>query len=436
MHLYTRSSHILSLHSKTTKAYWANRLESMAQRQWLADEVMRRGIAFGLLIAALTGCEQRLSTTRSDSTALPSVSVAPLPPLVVPAHSPKPPVAKKQPTRPGWAPPATTDTVVVLNGQAFHLRLEAETDSTHRLSATYEPMPGHPERVHGYEGHYTLTLRNNQGGQVFRRRLRKAAFFKKAGADIVTESEAYVPELLGYSRPLGALIFTLDFMVPDSDVGAQVLLLLDMAGNVLRLSDGRGPGSGPECDPALSPGGRFLLTASEVLRPGLPPLRLEKPNADLVGASFLTDTTLLVVYAPGKSHVIRYRNGMEGYGRTPTPEQLRAPNAFVRHVRTGRVLSRFRYHGFYEEMGFTIPAYQLRATATHYLLDEKSGLYLLPLAGSSVPTELRFAAMARFSLPKKLAEFRFDLHSSSTSFAFYVDTSSVRPRIRYQQIEE
>ncbi len=399
---------------------------------------MRYRLPYGLLLVFVMGCEQRMNTTRANPSVRASVSVASPPPL---AQSPAPtpvarPAAKPRPAPPGWAPPASTDTLLVLNGQPYHLRLQAETDSARRLTATYEATPGRVERVHGFEGYYTVTLRDAQGGQVFRRQLRKAAFFKRVGADIVTESEAYVPELLGYSHPLGALAFTLDFMVPDSDVGAQVVLLLDLAGNVLRLSDGRGPGSGPECDPALSASGGALLTASEVLRPGQPPLRLEKATADLVGATFLTDTTLLVVYAPGKSHVIRYPDGLEAYGRTPSPEQLRAPNAFVRHVRTGRVLSRFRYRGFYEEMGFTIPGYQLRATATHYLLDEKRGLLLLPLGGSSTPTEMRFTLMPRFTPPQKPAEVRFELHGSSSGFAFYVDTSSVRPHIRYQRVEE
>ena len=399
---------------------------------------MLNGLPYGLLLVFVMSCEQRITTTRANPSVLASVSVAP---PSAPAQPPAlaqvaRPAARPRPAPPGWAPPASTDTLLMLNGQPYHLRLQAETDSARRLTATYEATPGRSERVHGFEGYYTVTLRDAQGGQVFRRQLRKAAFFKRAGADIVTESEAYVPELLGYSRPLGALAFTVDFMVPDSDVGAQVVVLLDMAGNVLRFSDGRGPGSGPECDPALSASGGALLTASEVLRPGQPPLRLEKPTADLVGATFLTDTTLLVVYAPGKSHVIRYPNGLEAYGRTPSPEQLRAPNAFVRNVRTGHVLSRFRYRGFYEEMGFTIPGYQLRATGTHYLLDEKRGLLLLPLGGASMPTEMRFTLMPRFTPPKKLAEVRFELHGSGSGFAFYVDTSSVRPHIRYQQVEE
>lgn len=354
----------------------------------------------------------------------------------VPEPAPPPVVAKKPtPEIPGWAPPAAIDTVVQLNGQPYGLRLEAETDSSRRLSATYEETPGHSRRVHGFEGRYTLTLRDPAGRQVFRRQLRKAAFFKKAGTDIVTESEAYLPQLLGYSRPLGALVFTVDFMVPDSDVGAQVVLLLDMAGNVLRLSEGHGP-IGPECEPALSGDGRALLTPSEVLRAGRPPLRLERPDAELVGASFLSDTTLLVVYAPGRIRALRLTDGLESYGRNPTPQQLRAPNALVRNVRTGRVLRRFRYQGYYEEMGYTIPGYQLRATATYYLLDEKRGLHLLPLVGTGVPVELRFAAMPPFTPPKRLVEARFELHGAEKSFAFYVDTVSVRPQIRCERIEE
>ena len=398
---------------------------------------MRAWLAIGLLGATLTGCDQKMHSTQGDSTALPSVSVAPLlAPVVVPPK-PKPAVATRPaPDRPGWAPPAATDTLVMLNGRPFRLRLAAETDSTRPLTATYAPVPGHLERVHGYEGRYTMTLRDSAGRRVFRRQLRKATFFKQAGVDVVTESEAYLPELVGYSRQLGALVFTVDFMVPDSDVGAQVVVVLDLAGNVLRLSDGRSPGSGPECDPALSPDGSALLTASELLRPGRPPLRLARPDAELVGALFLSDTTMLVVYAPGKTHLIRYPGGMESYGRTPTPQQQLAPNAFVRHTRSGRVLSKFRYHGFYEEMGYTIPSYYLQATATRYLLDEKRGLYLLPRHAPRQPTELRFAAMSRFTPPKKSTEVRFEIQSESRGFAFYVDTLSAVPRIRYQRVFE
>ena len=390
-----------------------------------------------MLATALGGCEQKAYLTEKappvSIPVAPAVGSAPAPPVGPPKPSPARPAGRP---RIGWAPPAALDTAIVLNGQSYRLRLEAETDSTQRLKTTYQPYPGHYEQARGYQGRFTFTLRDGSGRPVFRRQLHKADFYKVAGQDIVTESEAYLPELLAYSAPFGALVFSLDFMVPDSDVGSQVVLMLDLTGRVVCISDGRSPGTGPDCEPALAPDGRALLTGSELLRAHQPPLRLTRPNADLAGAFLLSDTTLLVVYAPGKTHLIQAPGEPETYGRTPTAQQLRAPNAYVRHTRNGRVLSRFRYGGFYEELGFTIPRYYLRATTTHYLLDEKRGLRLLPLAPPAQPTEIRFAAMTRYTPPQKPAEVRFELQGSGTGFAFYVDTTSRVPRIRYQRFEE
>ena len=381
---------------------------------------MKNILAAGLLV--LVGCEQKLNPSRSGSPSLPLAVLVP--------------VARAAASRalPGWAPPASTDTLVRLNRRPYRLRFEAETDSTQPLITTYTPFPGHTERAHGYEGRFTFTLRDSTGRQVFRRQLRKADFFSRAGADIVVESEALLPALLGYSVPLGALIFTLDFAVPNADVGSQVVVLLDLTGKVLRMSEGRGLSGGADCDPVLAADGRTLLTPSEILRPNLPPLRLNKPNADLAGAFLLSDTTLLAVYAPGKTRLIRSPDGLDAIGRTPSRQQLQAPNAFVRHTRSGRVLHAFRYGGFYEELGYTIPQHYLRATATCYLLDEKRGLHLLPRAGAAAPIELRFAVMPVFVPPQKPAEVRFELQGSGRVFAFYVDTTRRLPHIRYQRL--
>ena len=396
---------------------------------------MRKLLPVGFLAAALSSCEQRAFLTEKRA---PPVAVQPVATSAKPEATPSPavkPAARMAPPpyRPGWAPPARLDTAVVFNGQPYRLRIEAETDSTDRLKTTYEAYPGHHEVARGYQGHFTFTLHDHDGQALFRRRLRKSDFYKTAGQDIVTESEAYRPELLAYSRAFGAMIFTLDFMVPDSDVGAQVILMLDLAGRVVRISDGRDPGGGPDCDPALTPDGRALLTGSELLRPGQPPLRLHRPDADLVGAFLLTDTTVLAVYAPGRTHLIHAPGAPETYGRTPSVQQKAAPNALVRHIRTGKVLIRFRYGGYYEELGFTIP--RAYAGGTHYLLDEQRGLRLLPAAAPARTSEVRFAAMPRFVPPQRRQEVRFELQSASNGFAFYVDTTSQQPRIRCQRLE-
>ena len=385
-----------------------------------------------VLAVVLVSCEQKAYLTEKRTSPV-SVAVAPAAPaaaepLAAVAPSPAPVY------RPGWAPPAVLDTGVVLNGQPYRLHLEAETDSTQRLKTTYQPYPGHYEQVRGYQGRFTFALHDHEGQQVFRRQLRKADFYKAAGQDIVTESEAYRPELLAYSPAFGSLVFTLDFMVPDSDVGAQVVLLLDLTGRVVRISDGRAPGNGPDCDPALTADGRALLTGSELLRSNQPPLRLHRADADLVGAFLLTDSTVLVVYAPGKSHLIHTPGEPDTYGRTPTLQQQQQANAQVRHIYTGRVLSRFRYAGFYEELGYTIP--RAHAAGIHYLLDEQRGLRLVPAAVPAHTSEVRFAAMPRFVPPQHRSEVRFELQSSGNAFAFYVDTTSLAPRIRCQRLAE
>jgi hypothetical protein len=388
------------------------------------------------LAVALAGCDQKAYLTEKRASPV-SMPMAPaVPPPVAAAAAPARPAKPAPPPvyRPGWAPPARLDTTVVFNGQPYRLLLEAETDSTQRLKTTYQPYPGHYEQARGYQGRFTFTLHDAAGQQVFRRQLRKADFYKAASQDIVTESEAYRPELLAYSPAFGALVFTLDFMVPDSDVGSQAVLLLDLTGRVLRISDGRAPGSGADCDPALTPNGRALLTGSELLRPQQPPLRLHRADADLAGAFLLTDTTMLVVYAPGKAHLIHAPGEPDTYGRTPTKQQRQAPNAQVRHIGTGRVLSRFRYTGFYEELGFTIP--RAYVAGVHYLLDEQRGLRLVPAAAPARTSEVRFAAMPRFVPPQHRHEVRLELQSAGSGFAFYIDTTSQLPRIRYQRLEE
>ena len=387
------------------------------------------------LAVALAGCDQKAYVTEKRTSPV-SVAVAPAAPPVAVATVPAPRSAASARTvyRPGWAPPVLLDTAVVLNGQRYRLHLEAETDSTQRLKTTYQPYPGHFEVARGYQGRFTFVLHDAAGQQVFRRQLRKADFYKAAGQDIVTESEAYRPELLAYSPAFGALVFTLDFMVPDSDVGAQAVLMLDLTGRVVRISDGRAPGSGADCDPALTPNGRALLTGSELLRPGQPALRLHRADADLAGAFLLTDSTVLIVYALGKSHLIHAPGEPDTYGRTPTRQQQQAANVQVRHIHTGRVLSRFRYTGFYEELGYTIP--RAYAAGIHYLLDEQRGLRLVPAAAPARTSEVRFTAMPRFVPPQRRTEVRFELQSSSRAFAFYVDTTSQVPHIRCQRLEE
>ena len=118
-----------------------------------------------------------------------------------------------------------------------------------------------------------------------------------------------------------------------------------------------------------------------------------------------------------------------------TPKQKRQPNIFVLNTHSGKVVNRFRYDGFYEELGFIIPCRYLRETQTSYFLDDKKGIYTL---SSIQPTRVRylpFDSLARFKAPKRASEVDFKLNSSAKQYQFYVDT--VAPaRIRYQRLSQ
>lgn len=373
---------------------------------------------------ALAGCEQHLY--RKDEKRTTGAVPAPLPDTTA--------VAARR------AAPAARGIALVINGKTHRLLLRARNDSTRPLTAlSYfsddDRARQHPTPVRGYDGRFTFTLRDANGQQVFQRQLRKADFAKMGAPEIVVESAAAVPAFLGYSAALGALVFTVDFVVPESDDGFQAVLLLGLQGQVLRLSHGRALSGGPDCDPALAPNGRAVLTSSEIIRPNQVPLRLARAGADLAGAFFLTDTTVLAVYDPGKNRPVRLPDGLLSYERRVTPQQQQAPNSFVLRVSNGRIVNRFRYKGFYEGMGYSVPHHTLRAARTCYLLDEKRGLCLVSLAAPGPPVTLKFAEMPRFAAPQAGPEVRFQLQGEDAQFAFYADTTNPR-HVRYQRLAD
>ncbi|MGI4886554.1 MAG: hypothetical protein ACRYFR_16490 [Janthinobacterium lividum] len=375
----------------------------------------------------LAGCEQHLYHKEERR------------PLAVPAAVAVGPGAPGPVGPPPPAPPVVPGTAFSVNGRVHYLVAQARPDSAHPLTALAyfsddDRARQRLTKVRGYDGRFTFTLRDAAGVPIFRRELRKADFAKMGAPDVVVESAINKPVFLGYAAALRALVFTVDFGAPDSDVGFQVVLLLDLSGQVLRLSEGRALSGGPDADPALAGNGRAVLTATEILRPGRPPVRLARPGADLAGTFFLTDTTVLAVYDPGKNRPVRLPDGLVNYERRATPQQLQAPNAFVLRVRNGQAVNSFRYRGYYEGMGYSVPHFNLPAAHTCYLLDEKRGLCLVPMAPGP-PTTLKFAEMPRFVPPQVAQEVRFEMQGEDAQFAFYADTLNPR-RVRYQRLQD
>lgn len=398
------------------------------------------------------GCESRRPAATNEK-----------PPAVAPAGAPAtalPPDTTDY-TAQGRENAAPADTLVRIGAKHYHLRLQATTDSAHRLS--YQPVAGgtlatgeaDTAAVRGYDVRYTISLRDSSGKQtVFRRQLRKRHFARDVAADVLIPSEATLPVYLGYSPALDALLFTYAFVVPDSDVGGRAVVALDRLGKLRNISSGGDYFSNSaDCDPTLSPDGQAALTCSEILRAHGPAVQLNKPAAHLIAARFLTDSALLAVYEYGTWKMVAHpaepdapagAEAMDSPGPgarasaafnslelVTTPAQRRAPNAFVLTT-SGRVLKSFRYPEWQQELSYYLPRHFVAASRTYYFLNGEKSVFLIPKSNPANVVELPLKQLPKFRAPRRASEVKFSLSTNGPRFDFYVSKANSQ-QIRYRR---
>ena len=352
-------------------------------------------------------------------------------------------------TRPYDRRPGPRDSLIAIGARHYRLSVRVETDSTKPIyfgpaSGVGEAFaaPGDSARragqVRGYAETYTFTLRDSLARKViFRRQLHKPDFYRAESRDVVTVMNMEPPGYLGYSAALDALVFVCYLGIPYSDVGSQATLLLDRRGRVQRLSPGGSAFSdAADCDPRISPSGRAVLTCSEILRAGQPPLLLKKPHALLRAARFLSDTTLLAVYEYG-DYVARPTspddeadNGpnvtapMTNYDFVTTPAQRRLPTAFVMST-SGHILRRFRLVPDMELASFLARAW-MRGAGAYLLVEANNKVVVVPKAHPENLLEISLKKLPRFHPPLRPHEQAFLTGSSFARLRFYVDTLNPR----------
>ncbi|MBD2716131.1 hypothetical protein KBK19_13900 [Microvirga sp. STR05] len=397
-------------------------------------------IILSWLGVGLAGCNQTTPNTEratappvaADTTAQP---LAPAPALI-------PDTINWMAPRRDPAGPA--DTTLLIDGQRYRLLLTAVPDSSRKLTYTpqYNAESGGPadstrleapDVVTGVDMVLRFTLLDAQNKTVFRRELRKKDFNGVVAEDILVPSEPQLPALLGYVEALKGFAFQQTFFIPDTDVGSYAVLLLGLDGRLRELAYSNSLAvDRTDCEPRLAPNGRALLTCTQLLVPGRKPISLQKPAAQTVLARFLSDTTLLVVYAYGTYRYTQDEAGGRSMEFVEPPRMRTVPNAFVLNLQ-GQPLASFRYNGYTNELGYSVPRHYLPQTSTYYLLDEARGLRLLNKRQPTSPQEIRFRQMARFTAPQRPREVQFRLQGTSVSFDFYVDPD--RPeQIRYRKV--
>ena len=408
--------------------------------------ILNRWLPSLSIFLLLSGCEPQHSTQASAER---PVSTAPLATADVAAKPAGPVRDTVDLMRAYDRRSGPRDSLIAIGARHYRLSVRVETDSTKPIY--FGPAsgvggafaaPGDSARragqVRGFAETYTFTLRDSLARQlIFRRQLHKPDFYAVENRDVVTVMNMEPPGYLGYSAALDALVFVCYLGIPYSDVGSQATLLLDRRGRVQRLSPGGAAFSdAPDCDPRISPSGRSVLTCSEVLRAGRPPLSLKKPHAQLRAARFLSDTTLLVVYEYGDYVALpasphdEADNGpnvtapMTNYDFVTTPAQRRLPTAFIMST-SGHILRRFRLVPDMELASFLARAW-MRGAGAYLLVEANNKVLVVPKAHPENLFEISLKKLHRFRPPLRPHEQAYAVASSFTRLRFYVDTLNPR----------
>jgi hypothetical protein len=175
-------------------------------------------IIWGLLLL-FTACSQRQPSTEAPTTPQPAAISAAAPTPVskpLPHESPAQFVAAQ--IYSSFA--GRSDTLLRLPGHYYRLSWQVRLDTLHPLTRVTPPDPAKHfpgDTSQGFQGYYTVEMRDSLGRRIGKHTFTKADFYPAVGPELAISSEIELPQLIGYSKPLGGLIFTVPFNAPGTD---------------------------------------------------------------------------------------------------------------------------------------------------------------------------------------------------------------------------
>ncbi|KAA9327480.1 hypothetical protein F0P96_15980 [Hymenobacter busanensis] len=301
---------------------------------------------------------------------------------------------------------------VDIAGVAYQLYTSASPDRNRPLQKIYRQRTnsidstGADIRVtsidtaRGFDVIYRFRLRDAAGKPVFSQTLRKTKELAAAmGEDFVIDTDPFRPQYLGYLPAFGSLAFLVGFGPDGSDVGGDLLVLLDAKTGRLRHAGVNqwflGASNGGQ--PLLSADGQALLTSYELLRADGRIINFKRPNTSVGATTWLSNHAMLVAYAPDTDSL--------GHDLP-----MRQPNNVVQD-REGKVLAQFSLNAIDNYgLGYDLHHYYLPATRTHYFFDDEGKkLGLISRAAPSKPQIVPLRSLRRFNSPQRPGEVRFQM---------------------------
>lgn len=315
------------------------------------------------------------------------------------------------------------DTTLFIDNQQFILSLSAELDSTQKYSYTSyyvdeDSLPS-KELFQGFDARYKFSLKDKDNKIVFTTTLNKGNFKAITDNSILAESDAILPRFIGFLPKFNAFIFTVEFWVPDSDVGEQSFFMMNRKGEIIEKSFNNYYGGG-DSDGAIEISSKqdFILTCNKVIHSNGKVIRFDNKRIWQIGSKLINDNCILDIKEYNDS--------------------IKKANA-VLMTPFGEILKKFVYRGYYNELGNVVPKYYDNKTNNYYLLDEElASLWVINKQNPTSIYSVSFDEMeeAEGTMKKDEIKFMIDTESSKNTFYANIKTQKIRHSKTKKQLQE
>jgi hypothetical protein len=306
------------------------------------------------------------------------------------------------------------DTILVIDNEKFTLSYSAKIEPSKLFYHTdiyADKGKNYKDVYKGYNATYTISLTDNLGKPIFSKTLTKDNFREIFDGSILTRTDSRLPFFIGYISNFNSFLFTIDFWVPDSDVGGQCFFMINKEGKLTENSLNNYYG-GADCDGEIEipTNESFILTCRKVLNANGKNIEISDKRFWQIGTKLINDNIILVIQDHNDTTNIQNAKLIDNFGKT---------------------LKAFTYKGYYEVLGYTVPMYFDTLNSNFILLDEEQKNIRVINKNQPLSTyTIAFDKMKSFNNDKRESELVFDLNTefSNNTFAFDTLTNSFRHR--------
>ncbi|MGV3539404.1 MAG: hypothetical protein ACO1OQ_06305 [Rufibacter sp.] len=267
---------------------------------------------------------------------------------------------------------------------------------------------------------YKVKLLKN-GNTVFDRNFTKKDLIKLESDNPYVKGGVARPFIFKGITGENKLVFDVWLGYQDSDVGGISTLVTDYKGKPLLLQNYNHTGGGG-CDGELqlTSDRKYYLNCSSLYGPNGYKFDFEKNN--VVHASFLTDTSFVVIY----DYILKTELRKGEFGTYIHEERdEKSKNVIIYHV-NGKKLEACRYDGFFQELGYSAPV--AKVDSSFVLLDgEKKFMQIINIKNPSLSRKISLNELEkvenrmRDSLQKEVK-----IITDLTRYYFYFSPNKIR----------